>query len=351
MCFVTALFGILIAVVGQAPPDTCRQAAEANRKGDFAEAESLLKVCLSEHPENITPYLWLCALYQSQGRDDDLQKVALSGLEHFPDERRFYLTVGAHAGQAGQCDRAAEVLSEGFTRWPQDSALHENLVQALLCRGMNSLDEGDNESAASDLRRVLELDFDNLEALLNLGRALHNLQRSGDALQVFDRVFQLSPETPQIQFHRGAALSAVGRFEEAIASLNEEIRSQPDHAPSYYFRGVAYFYRGDWERALSDLKVAVAGMSEFNDAVYRLGRCYDHFGMNEEAEAAFRKSARLDPSDVRPLYALGSLLARTGRADEAQEMFKKAVEEYTAENIGNEPDTLQFHSTRKPGVK
>jgi len=347
MVFATALFGILLAMAGQAPPDTCRQAAEANQKGDFAEAENLLKECLSENPESITPYLWLCALYQSQGREDDLHSVALRALDRFPGEKRFYLTVGTHAGRAGQCDEAAEVLSAGFTRWPLDSALHDNLVQALLCRGMNSLDEGDNESAASDLKRVLELDSDNLEALLNLGRALHNLQRSGEALQAFDRVFQLSPETPQIRFHRAAALSAVGRFDEAIESLNEEVRSQPDHAPSYYFRGVAYFYKGNWERAFSDLKVAVEGMPVFNDAVYRLGRCYEHFGMDEEAEAAFRKSARLDPSDVRPLYALGSLLARSGRVDEAQEMFKKAVDEYTAENISSKSGTLQFHSTRE----
>ncbi len=350
MSCVVALFGILIALASQEPPDTCRQAAEANRRGDVAEAESLLKQCLSANPDNITPYLWLCALYQSQGRDDDLHATALNGLQRFPGEKRFYLTVGVRAGKHGQCTTAVEILSEGFERWPQDLALRDNLAEAQLCRGMNWLDEGDNSKAEADFRRVLELDEDNVVALLNWGRTLHNLQRSGEALKAFDRVLKLDPSTPLIQFHRAVALSALGSFDEAIESLNKDLLSQPDHAPSYYFRGVAYFYKGDWETAFADLKVAGERMPEFSDAIYRLGRCYDHFGMNEEAEAAFRKSARLDPFDVRPLYALGSLLSRTGREDEAQAMFKKAVDQYTAENISSEPGTMQFPSTRKQGL-
>jgi tetratricopeptide (TPR) repeat protein len=350
MPLVTAILGILIAVATQSPPDTCRRAAEANTKGNLVAAESLLQQCLSENPADITPYLWLCALYQSQGRDAELHSVALRGLKRFPGEKRFYLTVGNRAGKEGQCATAVDVLSQGFKRWPQDSALRDNLAQALLCRGMNFLDEGDNAAAKSDLERVVELDPDNSEALLNLGRALHNLQQSGEALEVFDRAFELNPKAALVQFHRGVALSALGRFDEAIEALNSELRSAPGHAPSYYFRGVAYFYEGDWDRSFADLKTAVEGMPEFSDAVYRLGRCYDHFGMNEEAEAALRKSSHLDPSDVRPLYALGSLLSRTGREDAAQAMFKRAVDQYTAENINSEPGTMQFHSTRKSGL-
>lgn len=347
MRLITGILGIFLTAAAQAPPETCRQAAEANRRGALVEAEGLLNQCLAENPGNVTPYLWLCALYQSQGREDELHSVALQALERFPEEKKFYLTVGTRAGKAGQCSRAAEVLSEGFARWPEDSALRDNLALAVLCRGMNSLDEGHNARAVSDFRRVLELDPDNLEALLNLGRALHNLELSAESLQAFDKVVQLDPKTPLIQFHRAVALSGLGRFDETIDVLNGEIDSRPDHGPSYYFRGVAFFYKGEWEEAFSDLKAAVERMPEFNDAVYRLGRCYDHFGMDDAAEAAFRKSARLDPSDVRPLYALGSLLSRTGRGDEAQALFKKAVDLYTAENIGSEPGTLRFGSTRE----
>jgi tetratricopeptide (TPR) repeat protein len=211
---------------------------------------------------------------------------------------------------------------------------------------MDLLDAGENQRAINDLTRLLKMDPDNVAALLNLGRAQHNMQRSGDALKTFDRVYELDSQTSLIHFHRGVVLYALGRFDETIDVLNVQIASRPDHVRSHYFRGLAHLYKGEWDPALADLKIAVDGMPESSDAVFRLGRCFDHFGRLEEAEAAFRTSSKLDPGDVRPVYALGNLLLKAGRAEEAKLLLDKAVEQYE-ERITRPAREMQFKSTNQ----
>ena len=345
MIFTVYLLGFLLAVAGsQQTLSDCVRAAEAAKKlGDTIRAEQLLEVCLNEHPENITPYLRLCALYQEESRDEELYQIALQGLERFPGERRFYFVVGVRAGREGRCNQAVEVLSAGYDRWPDDQGLRRYLVDAYLCRGMDLLDAGDNWKAADDFNRLLELDPDNIVTLLNLGRAQHNMQRSSEALDTFERVFELDPETQLIRFHRGVVLYALGRFDDTVDILSRQIDRRPDHPQSYYFRGLAFLYNGDWVRALADLTVAVDGMPDSSDAVFRLGRCFDHFGRSMEAEEAFRRSARLDPSDVRPIYALGSLFSKSGRTEEAEELLNSAVDLYE-KKISGQPGELRFKS-------
>ena len=104
---------------------------------DFKVAEAFLKECIAGKPREVGPYLALCGLYQSQGKPKDLYEVALAGLDRFPGEKRFYVTVGVQAGQEERYQRAIEVFSEAFRRWPADVVLKKNLASAHLLLGMN----------------------------------------------------------------------------------------------------------------------------------------------------------------------------------------------------------------------
>src|SRR5262249_26558460 len=108
--------------------DSCQSGLESFRRKDLSTAEMLLKQCVGRTPPQIAPYLALCSLYQSQSRTKDLYDVALKGLEKFPWEKRFYLTVGIHAGEEQRYEQAIEVFSEGFRRWPDDAVLKKNLA-------------------------------------------------------------------------------------------------------------------------------------------------------------------------------------------------------------------------------
>src|SRR5262245_9051044 len=86
--------------------DPCVRAYEAIRQRDITAAETLLRECLQQNPAQLDPYLRLCGIYQAQGRNDDLLRMASEGLKRFPDEKRFYVTVGNAAGSSEQYERA-----------------------------------------------------------------------------------------------------------------------------------------------------------------------------------------------------------------------------------------------------
>jgi tetratricopeptide (TPR) repeat protein len=306
--------------------DTCERGYEALRRKELTTAEELLNQCVSNSPGLLKPYLALCALYQSQNKVQELYRIALDGLQRFPQEKRFYLTVGNQAGQEKRYEQAIEVFSSGNRRWPEDAQLRNGLASSHLLYGMKLLDETKHQEAERHLRQAAELNPLDVEAHLNLGRVLHNLSRTTEALAEFDQVLKLDPKTPLARFHRGMVLLALGNPDESIAELTQEIQENPTYPPSYLFRAQALVAKAEWARALPDLEVAVQKMPDNPKAQFTLARCLNQLGKTKEAEAAFRRALELDPYNPDFFNALGRLLALSDRKQEAELMFEKARE-------------------------
>ncbi len=321
-----AITGLLPVAAPQSPKgDSCQQGAAALERRDLAAAESLLKQCVRAQPGLLSAYLQLCAVYQLQANAESLHQAALEGLKRFPQEKRFYLTVGVQAGRAKRYERAIEVLETGSRRWPDDAELRKYLASAHLGRGMELLDADQNEAAEKHLRRATQLAEADTEAHLNLGRALHNLHRVTEALAEFERVLSLAPALPLARFHRGMALYTMGEFDKAIEEFGREIENNPGYPPSHLLRGLAQMARGEWAKALPDLETAAARMPDNAKAQYARARCFFHLGRTAEAEAGFQKTIELDSSDPGPVNALGRLLLQTGRASEAKPLLEKSA--------------------------
>ena len=323
----------------------CRKGYEALQRREFHIAEAMLKDCMKVNPNQMYSYLALCGLYQSQGRVADLQQVASEGMRRFPEEKRFYLTVGNHAGESEQYEKAIEVFNEGYRRWPDDPSIKKNLANAQLLLGMKLLDKNDNAAAEPHLRQAAKLAENDVEAHLNLGRALHNLNQSVEAVSEFERILTIDPHTPLAHLHRGMVLSALGELDSAVADLGQEIKFNPDYPPSYLIRGQALMKRGDWTAAASDLDLAVQKMPENPKATYARALCLNYLGKTKDAEADFRKTIELDPSNPEPMNALGRLLWLSNLKKEAEDLFRKAREQSQAIRTV-EPGEIKFRSAQ-----
>lgn len=323
--------------------ESCKRGAEALERRDLQAAESLLRQCLQAQPGLLSAYLQLCAVYQLQGNAEALHKVTLAGLKRFPQEKRFYLTVGVRAGREERYQQAIEVLEAGLRRWPDDGELRKYLANAHLGLGMKLLDADKNEGAEKHLRRATQLAEDDTEAHLNLGRALHNLHRITEALAVFDRLVSRDARLPLARFHRGMALYTMGEFDKAVQDFSHEIETNPDYPPSYLLRGLAFMAKGEFETALPDLEAAATRMPDNAKAQYARARCLLQLGKMEEAEAGFKKTIELDPSDPGPVNALGRLLLQTSRAEQAAPLLEKSAE-LSREQRSAGPGEIRFRS-------
>ncbi|MGH9630664.1 MAG: tetratricopeptide repeat protein [Bryobacteraceae bacterium] len=342
---------ILIITTGAAAPalaaDPCRAGAEAVQRRDLARAEQLLKRCLETQPAQVEPYLQLCGVYQMQNNPNALYRTANEGLTKFPQEKRFYLTVAAHDGRNERYERAIENLEKGFRRWPEDDKIKSLLASSHFARGTELLDAAQNEAAVEHLQRATDLAPSDVDAHLNLGRALHNLLRNTDALAVFNRVIELSPALPLARFHRGLSLYTLGEFERAIDDLNKEIATNPGYPPAHLIRGLALLGNAEWDKALADLDLAAARMPGNAKAQYARARVLVQLGRLEEAETDLRKAMKLDASDPAPLNTLVTVLLRLDRADEARTLAQKASKLARARRTAD-PGEIRFESFRRP---
>jgi tetratricopeptide (TPR) repeat protein len=311
--------GILVALALASDP--CREGAAALQRRDLTSAEPLLKQC-----QTLEGHLMLAGVYQAQQNADALYATALAGMKKFPDEKRFYLTAGTHEARQKRYEAAAATFENAYRRWPEDAKLRSLLASSYFARGTELLDAGGSESAVTALRRAAELAPDDLEAQVNLGRALHNVLHHSEALKVFDRVIALNPATPLARFHRGMALHALGDFDRAIADLTKEIETNPSYPPARLVRGLSYIGNAEWDRALRDLEVAAAAMPANASAQYGYARALIQAGKLAQAEAALRKAIDADPADPAPVNTLVTLLFRLERRDEAKTLSKKAAE-------------------------
>jgi len=306
--------------------DVCSDARAALQRRDLGAAEDPLKRCAEANPTQLGPLVDLCGVYQAQGRYDDLVRTASEGIRRFPTERRFYVTVANHAARSKQYRQAIEVFAEAYRRWPQDAQLKDGLAGAHLYLGMQQLDNGENVEAERHLRLAVTLAESDLDARLNLGRALHNLNRSLEAEEQFDRVIALNPNAPLARFHRGMVRQALGDLDAAIVDLSEEIKRNPGYPPSYFSRGKAYQTKGLFEEALADLDVATQKMPDNARILFARGRCRVQLAQISGAEADFRKAMALEPENPEPINALAQLLWRSGKKEEAARLFDQGRE-------------------------
>jgi tetratricopeptide (TPR) repeat protein len=114
--------------------------------------------------------------------------------------------------------------------------------------------------AEADLRRLIELDPDNADAMNALGYTLADrTQRYDEALKLIQRALELRPDTPAIIDSLGWVLHRLGRTEEALPHLRRAFELQRDAEVAAHL-GEALWVHGDQEEARS---------------VWRLGREID----------------------------------------------------------------------------
>ncbi|MFN7928241.1 MAG: type III secretion protein [Blastocatellia bacterium] len=93
--------------------------------------------------------------------------------------------------------------------------------------------------------------------IAELGYALAELERTEEALVVFEGLAALSPSTPYFQAALGALKLRLSKPEEAIGYLDAAIAANASDVASLVNRAEAYLTLGKRDRALLDLRAAL----------------------------------------------------------------------------------------------
>jgi Flp pilus assembly protein TadD len=208
----------------------------------------------------------------------------------------------------GQYDEALDVLREGLGIYPTAVELHVGVGYARLAReefawarrafeeslmldpdhedalaglGETLLRFGQREAAVRSFRRILELGYqDDVELMLQSGRALFREGLIAEAKDFFDIAVQQAPESAEAVSCVGYAQHRLADDDGAIATLRKALQLDADHAEARIYLGNILYDRGEYEAALYHLdrtspedhwdELGIWRLVELKKSVYRL---------------------------------------------------------------------------------
>lgn len=141
-----------------------------------------------------------------------------------------------------------------------------------------------------------------------------------------------SPDDPLLLYNLGMALSDQNRLGEAVAHLERLLELEPGHINGRVALGVAQLRMGDRnEQAIGTLQQAVEAEPDNPWAHRNLSAGLMRLGRTQEAIEHLRRATVLAQDDVLAWYGLGQALEAAGDAAGADEAYLKvlAVDEYS----------------------
>lgn len=109
------------------------------------------------------------------------------------------------------------------------------------------------EEAKRGYRRTLTLAPGHPEALVNLGRLLHEEGELSDAEAHYRRALEMAPEHPLARYNLGVALEDRGEVEAAADAYRAALELDPDLPGAHFNLSRIYEVRGDVRRAVLHL--------------------------------------------------------------------------------------------------
>ena len=147
--------------------------------------------------------------------------------------------------------------------------------------------------------------------------------RDGETL--FTHALAVTSNNPVAHANLGVALIDRDRVGEAMQHYRAALKLRPNNVIVQTNLGNAQKRAGLHDAAFESYRLALAIDPAYTDTYYNLGKLLDSVGRGDEAIATYRRALEIAPDDAQVHNNLGNSLARLGRLDEAIEHFRAAI--------------------------
>jgi arylsulfatase A-like enzyme/Flp pilus assembly protein TadD len=316
--------------------------------GRVFEATATLQKAVSLFPLNEEFKVMLAIELISQGDHARAQELCRSLLEHDPRFATATILLGDICLKQNDLAGAVRYYRQAMQIEPQNIQLQVNLSRVLLKMGesqqasaimaeisknksnLQNLDNietlsetvnyfiGNNQLdlALESLRKILDQDPNNVDALVNSGTVHYKMGELETALQFYKSAVKLDPSRAQAFSNMGSVyFSSFQRSNErsflqlALHHFDKAIQLDPNLSEGYNGRGAAYLVLDENEKAVGDFKKVIQLKPEFVDAYFNLTYALMKSGRKQEAldtASRLKKSFydKLNPKDQKELDLL-----------------------------------------------
>jgi len=289
----------------------------AAQQGDLAGAERLFRQALDLRP-NPEGFNNLGTLLQQQGRAAEAIAAHQRAIALRPDYAAAHLALGNALKQQGDLDAALAAYRDAVRLNPTAAEAHNNI-------GVVLQRQGKPDEALAAYRETAALQPAYAQAHFNIGVVLHEKRDLDAAAASYRQVIALRPDIADAYNNLGTVLQDQGRLDEALAAFAAAIERRDGYAEAHFNRGVVLREQGRLELALAALRDAMARRADYVEAINNAGIVLQELGRLDEALETFEGIFKLRPAHAEAYNNFGAVLLGQGRADAALGALQKAL--------------------------
>jgi len=196
-------------------------------------------------------------------------------------------------GQKGIPDAPIVVMAEDTARVEVLSAANKDRAPSVVLQpydwtrwndyGIGLLLQGDLTGAAGAFEKITEIDPDNADGWVNLGRVRVQEGNMAEARIVLEKALSLRPDLARAHFFYAKVLRAEGKYDDAAAQLREALKQYPRDRVVHNDLGRILFLQRKYTDAVREFEATLAIDPEDVEANYNLMLCYTGMGQPERA--------------------------------------------------------------------
>jgi len=174
-------------------------------------------------------------------------------------------------------------------------------------------------------KKALEITPNDPIILTNLGKNYGHQGRLNEAKAMLQKAMNINPDYAAAHIHLGDVFIIQKSIDQAILEYGKGAEADSGSAEAHYKLGMAYYMQGMLNEAITEFKDAVNLNRSYTDAYYNLGIVMSRKGMLDQAMDAFGNAIRLEPKNPQIHNNLGIIYAQKGMFQEALGSFEKAL--------------------------
>lgn len=301
-----------------------RAIAEINRQ-KYAEAEQDLQKAMRFAPASTAPYVQMGNIRLLQKNYPEAGKVFQQVLDKDPSSSEGLSGLMNTFLAAGQPDKAIVAANAQIAKTPNNSNFYDLLGTALF----NS--KKDLKGAEAALRKAIELDKNNADALVKLGKVQVAEGATDQALATYQQSIKDNPREISFYILAGELYESQNNWDQAKAMYQQALGIQPDNPlASNNLAYVILQQGGNVDVALAMAQTARRGMPDSPNAADTLGWAYYQKGVYHSAIDLFQEALRLNEKqggaeDPTVRYHLGLAYQKSNQPALARQQLERAL--------------------------
>jgi Flp pilus assembly protein TadD len=236
-----------------------------------------------------------------------------------PNDAAALNLMGTVRAQQGRLNEAENLLTRAAKIDPAFVAVHMNLAFLYLLRNLP-------DKTVSELKLVVNLEPNNIEANYKLARLLLSRGQIDDAIAVIEKLKTLPPASAVFLALLGDAYFRKGNPDKAEENYLLALAAQKDNADAILGLAKVSQSRGEAKTALAYLSQARELAGNSPELLYKVGVTALGLRVFDEAQMTLERAVKLKPDEPAYLIALGAAWLEKSDLFAAEQVFRRALE-------------------------